>query len=149
MTWRITPYLLEGELDNTQPGKVTGWLKLAGMTKKVTLDLEGDFCRDIRGTKLRLTGQYLGRDKDAAAYMEGFAERQTGQVGHITAGLPPLEYTDYPYVEWVSETNDRVVLSPEAHQVQVIATAVQAAGPASAVPAGVRPTQEEVTNASL
>ncbi len=27
MAWRPTEYLLEGELDNTTPGKVTGWMQ--------------------------------------------------------------------------------------------------------------------------
>ena len=32
MAWRPNRYLLEGELDNTQPGKVTGWMRFAGLT---------------------------------------------------------------------------------------------------------------------
>jgi hypothetical protein len=31
MAWRPTEYLIEGELDNTTPGKVTGWMRFAGM----------------------------------------------------------------------------------------------------------------------
>ena len=50
MAWRPTEYLVKGELDNTVPGKVTGWMKFAGKGKKVIFDLKGDFHRDIRGT---------------------------------------------------------------------------------------------------
>ena len=52
MTWRPTKYLLEGELDNTHLGRVTGWMQFAGMKEKVTLLLKGDFHRDIRGAKI-------------------------------------------------------------------------------------------------
>ena len=39
MAWRPTEYLIEGELDNTTPGKVTGWMSFAGMKEKVTFDI--------------------------------------------------------------------------------------------------------------
>ena len=61
MAWRPTEYLIEGELDNTTPGKVTGWMRFAGMASNVTFDLRGNFHRDIRGAKIRFTG-----DGDAA-----------------------------------------------------------------------------------
>ena len=53
MAWRPTQYLIEGELDNTQPGKVTGWMRFAGLKQLVTFDLSGNFHRDIRGAKIR------------------------------------------------------------------------------------------------
>lgn len=39
MAWRPNQYLVEGELDNTQPNKVTGWMQFAGLKEKVTFDL--------------------------------------------------------------------------------------------------------------
>lgn len=63
--WRPTEYLIEGELDNTTPGKVTGWMRFAGMKDKVTFDLNGNFHRDIRGAKIRLKGD--GEEPDARA----------------------------------------------------------------------------------
>ena len=39
MAFRPTRFLIEGELDNTHPGKVTGWMKFAGLKEKVTFDL--------------------------------------------------------------------------------------------------------------
>ena len=56
MAWRPTDNLIEGELDNRNHGKVTGWMKFAGMKENVTFNLEGNFHRDIRGAKVRLRG---------------------------------------------------------------------------------------------
>ena len=120
MAWRPTRFLKEGELDNTVPGKVTGWMKFAGMNEKVILDLEGDFHRDIRGAKIRFTGEGQDDDVEAASYMDGFAAEQTGKAGDITAGLPPHDYGTVPYVEWYGNENGRVVLEPD--QIEVIGT---------------------------
>ena len=34
MAWRPTRYLIEGELNNTVLGKITGWMKFAGIKEK-------------------------------------------------------------------------------------------------------------------
>lgn len=96
MAWRPTQYVMEGELDNTTPGKVTGWIRFAGMNKKVTFDLNGDFHRDIRGAKIHFIGDGREKDATAASYMDGMANHQTGKVGDITAGQPPQDYVKYP-----------------------------------------------------
>jgi hypothetical protein len=124
MAWRPHKYLLEGELDNTTPGKVTGWMRFAGLREKVTFDLEGDFHRDIRGARIRLRGMYFGEEAPAVSYMDGFAQHQQGQVGYITAGLPPANNVDYPYFEWDSNINGRVVLELDASQVQLVGTPI-------------------------
>ena len=127
MAWRPTAYLIEGELDNTTPGKVTGWMRFAGMTNKVTFDLDGNFHRDIRGAKIRFTGDGLKDDPEAASYMDGFGEHQTGKVGDITTGLPPSDYlVGRPYAEWYDHENGRVVLELEAGQVEVIGQPIPA-----------------------
>ena len=92
MAWRPARYLLEGELDNTKLGKVTGWMRFAGLKKKVLFDLKGDFHRDIRGTRIRLAGEGEQDDPEAASYMGGFAGEQWGNVGDITGGMPPRDY---------------------------------------------------------
>jgi len=120
MAWRPTQHLIEGELDNTQPGKVTGWMRFAGMDETVTFDLKGDFHRDIRGAKIRFTGKGREDDQAAAEYMEGFASHQTGKVGDITAGLPPQDYVSYPYIEIYSDDNGRIVIELDRSQVQVV-----------------------------
>jgi len=126
MAWRPTRYLMEGELDNTTPGKVTGWMQFAGMDKVVTFDLAGDFHRDIRGAKIHFVGQGQKDDPAATKYMDGLAVHQTGKVGDITAGLPPQDFANYPYIEWYSKENGRVVLELEPRQVRVIGTPIPA-----------------------
>ena len=126
MAWRPTEYLLEGELDNTVPGKVTGWMRFAGMKDKVTFDLEGDFHRDIRGAKIRFTNRCEATAKVAASSMEGFCQHQTGKVGDITAGLPPQDYVPYPYFEWYGDGNGRVVVELAPSQVKVIGSPIPA-----------------------
>ena len=128
MAWRVSAYLIEGELDNTHLGKVTGWMQFAGMKEQVTFDLKGDFHRDIRGAKIRFQGDAYETDApaDAEQYMEGFAANQEGRVGDITAGLPPADYVAYPYVEWFGEENGRVVIELEPVQVEVIGKPIPA-----------------------
>ena len=128
MAWRVSAYLVEGELDNTHPGRVTGWMQFAGMNEKVTFDLKGDFHRDIRGAKIRLQGDAYETDApvDAEQYMEGFAANQEGHVGDITAGLPPTDYVAYPYVEWYGQENGRVLIELEPAQIEVVGTPIPA-----------------------
>jgi len=123
MAWRPNAYLIEGELDNTQLGKVTGWMRFAGMSGKVTFDLEGNFHRDIRGAKIRLKGDAAETEPKAKAYMKGFVKHQTGKVGDMTAGLPPADYVSgRVYLEWYGDYNGRVVIELEQSQVEVIGT---------------------------
>ena len=122
MAWRPTNYLLEGKLDNTTPGMVTGWMRFAGMKDKVTFDLKGDFHRDIRGAQIHFIGDGDEQDVEAAKYMDDFAQRQTGKVGDITAGLPPQDYVEYPYLEWYGDDNGRVVIELEPGQINVLGT---------------------------
>ena len=122
MAWRPNEYLIEGELDNSTPEKVTGWMQFIGMNKKVVFDLKGDFHRDIRGAKIHFKGNSTGKKPNAKAYMNGFARQQTGKVGDMTAGRPPQDYVDYPYFEWYSNENGRVVLELEQSQVEIIGT---------------------------
>src|SRR2546426_234348 len=177
MAWRPYENLIDGELDNRTPGKVTGWIRFSRRGKKplkVSFDLEGDFHEDINGKVMRPANQtpsdrngQLDRD---GTYMEGFCTKQRGSVGDITAGLslgPWTEelaqklmaqneliwdengllgaareerrrefaeryrkhidagdlyypYVAYPYIEWYSDTNGRVVLELDASQVEVI-----------------------------
>jgi len=97
-------------------------MEFAGIKGKVTFDLKGNFHRDIRGAKIRFTGDAYEdqADVDPGDYFDGFAEHQTGKVGDITAGLPPADYVSYPYIEWYGDQNGRVVLELEANQIEVI-----------------------------
>ena len=128
MAWRPTQYLIEGELDNSTPSKVTGWMRFAGVKDKVTFDLEGNFHRDIRGAKICFTGDAYEdqTDVESGGYFEGFALHQTGKVGDMTAGLPPCDYGREPYLEWFAQENGRVVIELEPTQIEVIGTPIPA-----------------------
>lgn len=119
MAWRPNAYLIHGILDNRIKGKITGELRFHGMTEPITLDLEGDFHRDIRGKRIHLFGSGSDAPAKAAEYMDGMASHQTGIAGDITAGLEPTDYVDYPYIEWYGEANGRVVLELNHDQVVV------------------------------
>ena len=117
MAWRPNEQLIEGELSNETRGKVTGWMRFIGIKGKVTFDLKGDFLRDIAGCRIGFRNSQPGGDpKD----MRGFARVQRGEVGDITAGLPPQPYVNYPYIEWYDEANGRVVLELDPGQVEVV-----------------------------
>ena len=128
MAWRPAEYLEAGEIDNTNPGLVTGWIKFAGREEKITIVLQGNFHRDIRGAKIRFTGDALEAvDLDKArATLQGFATEQTGKAGDITAGLVPVDFVDYPYIEWYSDRNGRVVMELDPNQVEVIGMPIPA-----------------------
>jgi len=126
MAWRPHEQLIGGELNNTVPGRVTGWLVFVGMDKPVKLDLVGDFHRDIRGTKVRLRNPHPTQDGDRVKYLAGFSPIQTGEAGDMTAGLPPQDYVSYPYFEFYSEQNGRVVLELDQDQIEVIGTPIPA-----------------------
>ncbi|MFC1675536.1 DUF2958 domain-containing protein [Planctomycetota bacterium] len=128
MAWRPTSCLQKGELDNTSPNKVTGWMEFAGLKEKVNFELEGNFHRDIRGAKIRFTGDAYEGDihEDAEKYMEGFALTQSGKAGDITAGLPPHDYGSAPYIEWYGHQNGRVVIELEPVQLEVIGRPIPA-----------------------
>jgi len=95
MAWRPYANLIDGELSNSTPGKVTGWMRFfrRGMTPlRVTFDLVGDFREDIRGRRIRLTNPQPSDENIAldrqGTYMEKFSPVQSGVAGDITAGLP-------------------------------------------------------------
>lgn len=127
MAWRPYDQFIEGILDNTVPGKVTGWMRFAGLKDKVMFDLAGNFHRDIRGARVRLRGEgESANPEESAKYMEGFSLIQKGNVGDMTAGLPPQDYTSYPYWEWYSEDNGRCVIELEPEQVEILTLPIPA-----------------------
>ena len=95
MAWRPYQNLIDGELNNRIPGKVTGWIRFFRRGKqplRAVFDLDGDFHEDIRGKVIPFLNsrpsdrnEELGRE---GTYMDGLATEQRGEVGDITAGLP-------------------------------------------------------------
>src|SRR5690242_612635 len=106
MAWRPYENLIDGELSNRVPGKVTGWMRFfrrGAKPLKVTFDLEGDFHDDIRGADIILSNPRPSEHSSlerAGTYMKGFAPTQRGTVGDITAGLP--------LGPWTQELADRL-----------------------------------------
>ena len=129
MAWRPYEYLIAGELDNTTPGKVVGWMKFAGLKDKITFNLEGNFHRDIRGAKIKFFGDAMHNEVnevEAKEYVENINTHQAGKVGDMTAGLPPQDYSDYPYLEWYGVDNGRIVIELESNQVEVVGKPIPA-----------------------
>jgi hypothetical protein len=127
MAWRPNEQFIEGVLDNTVPGKVTGWMRFAGMKEKVVFDLEGNFHRDIRGAKVRLRGDgESANTEESAKYIEGFSKLQKGNVGDMTAGREPQDYVNYGYFEWYGDDNGRVVIELEPDQVEILTPPIPA-----------------------
>jgi hypothetical protein len=115
-TMAFRPYesFIRGELDNRTKGKVTGWLEFRGIGR-VEMDLRGDFHADIAGCVIALKGRNSGDDD-----FQYFNKVQKGEVGDITAGLPPQPYTPYPYIEWHNEFGWRVVLELSPGDVTIV-----------------------------
>lgn len=122
MAWRPTHLLIEGELDNTVRGKITGFMKFYGLNEPIKFNLEGNFHRDIRGSKIKFTSDdYMEQDEnEAKEYMSNFSLIQTGKVGDITAGRAPYDYGKYPYIEWYSDQNGRCVLELGVEQLEIL-----------------------------
>ena len=131
MAWRPTHLVISGELDNSINGKVTGFIKFYGLGKNVIFDLKGNFHRDIRGARIKFhSEEYMEQDeKEAQEYMKSFSLTQTGNVGDITAGIATgkdadgnltYEYSKYPYLEWYSNENGRVVIELDADQIELL-----------------------------
>ena len=65
-------------------------MRFAGLTEKVTFDLKGNFHRDIRGAKIHFTGDGDEDNTEAADYMTGMAQRQTGGRGRYHGRTAPV-----------------------------------------------------------
>jgi hypothetical protein len=93
MAWRPYANLIDGELDNRIPGKVTRWMRFfrRGMNPvRVTFHLAGDFHEDIRGKVIQLKNPSPSDENmqfnRKGTYMEGLNRVQHQAVGDITAG---------------------------------------------------------------
>jgi hypothetical protein len=92
MAWRPYANLIDGELDNRIPGKVTGWMRFFRPGKrplKVIFDLSGDFHEDIRGKMIRLSNPDPAEQAHGGegSMMDGFCRVQRGTTGDITSGI--------------------------------------------------------------
>src|SRR5437870_2133573 len=70
MAWRPNENLLDGELSNRIPGKVTGWMRFFRRRMRplrVAFDLAGDFHEDIRGSDIVLKNDHPSDEDDSPA----------------------------------------------------------------------------------
>ncbi len=126
MAWRITQHIVRGVLNNQQKGLVTGSLWLAGRTNPLTLELHGNFLRDMAGTEL-----VFENPAPSAAEPPPLDPVQIGMTGDMTASrkvnlveknpAPVARKANALYLEWFSETNGRVVI--EATQFKIALSA--------------------------
>jgi len=135
MAWRIAEAVLRGEIDNRARGRVTGRIWLAGREEPVELDLAGDARRDLAGRRLEFVNP-APKARDLA----GFAARQTGTVGDISASrkvkvpdIPLDQIGEYYaagkkwtwhwgnslYLEWFSGANGRVVIESAGYRLTI------------------------------
>ncbi len=119
MAWRPGRYLIDGELDNTRPGSIAGWLRFAGLPHRVSIELSGDFAGSLKGSRIHVSGCKRASTQAAIRYMRSFSLSQTGTGGDIlidgnSSGQSVL------YIEWYSDQDGRVVLELAGTSVQVL-----------------------------
>jgi len=138
MAWRIDRSVLQGELDFTVCGEISGSIDVAGRDEPIVIRLLGIPCRDLAGHRLRFT-RAAGPDEPGALEPE-FSSNQSGPAGDMTAskkvkvpGRPldelfngPGDPKDFPwhwqnclYLEWYSEENGRVVIESTGLELEI------------------------------
>lgn len=136
MAWRIHDAVVRGEIDNREPGRVTGRIWLQDRVDPLELELEGNPWRDLAGMR-------LGFENPApqAGDCEGLVVRQVGKTGDITASrkvkVPdcstealmehirkrtafPWHWGNALYLEWYSEANGRVVIESSSYALTLL-----------------------------
>jgi hypothetical protein len=135
MAWRIDEQVIRGEIDNRRKGRVTGRIWLTGRDEPVDLDLTGNPWMDLAGHTLRFRNPH-----PKPGLPDGFAARQTGVVGDITASrkvkVPdcseeelikcyeqrrpfPWHWANSLYCEWFSQSNGRVVIESGSFELEI------------------------------
>jgi hypothetical protein len=135
MAWRIQDQVIEGEIDNREQGRITGWLRLTD-GNVIQLDLLGNAAPDIAGTLIRLVNPQPQHKK-----VDGLLSQQRGQAGEFTASRKRREITVSPevyqrlsaaeresvcrwtnclYLEWYNASNGRVVVESAHFGIEVV-----------------------------
>ena len=125
MTLRLNN-LIDAELSNVTPKKVTGWMRLARHGKRplgVVLNLDGDFGGDIRGKAIRLSNLKLSDEQptmEQLATTERFSSVQLGFLVRITTGgRGALSSTGPVTIEWFSYLNGWTILKLELVKLRI------------------------------
>jgi hypothetical protein len=135
MAWRIDEQVIRGEIDNRIKGKVTGRIWFAERDEAVELDFRGNPWADLAGHTL-----HFRNPEPKPGLQDGFAARQKGVVGDITASrkvkVPecsmedlmehyqaktpfPWHWANSLYLEWYSHTNGRVVIETSSFELEI------------------------------
>ena len=135
MAWRIDTAVIRGEIDNRTRGRVMGKLWFVGRAAPVELELDGNCWRDLAGRKL----EFINPQPEPVE-LRGFAGRQQGSVGDITASrkvkvpeIPldqigeyyaarkpfPWHWGNSLYLEWFSQRNGRVVIESAGFELKI------------------------------
>jgi hypothetical protein len=86
MTHVISNAVLCGEIDNGIHNSVSGWIRLRGIDRPLTLQLTGNCRDDLAGRCFRFeAAKQLEADDEADLAIEFLAPRQVGPVGTMTA----------------------------------------------------------------
>lgn len=135
MAWRIQDQVIEGEIDNREPGRITGWLRMTDGSV-LHLDLSGNAAPDITGTLIRFENPGPEHRQ-----VDGLLLDQRGYVGEFTASRKRREMTVSPevyetlsaaekesacrwtnclYLEWLTSSNGRVVIESTQFLIEVV-----------------------------
>ena len=110
---RLGPMVVSGEIDNTRPYSVCGWLKLRGQEHPLTLNLTGDAGENLRGKRVRFEPgaggtSLLNQQFVPPGLSEKLAWQQVGPTGPMTLAAGPGGSRKLR-LEWDSQ-NGRVLL---------------------------------------
>lgn len=111
MTLRLDGLVVRGEIDNTRPYSVCGWLKLRGHRTPLTLNLTGDCGPNLKGLRVRFEHPVPPDDREDAADtpdLSHIAWQQIGPTGEMTL-VPAVAGSGRLALEWFSQ-NGRVTL---------------------------------------
>ncbi|MFH5803218.1 hypothetical protein [Alienimonas sp. DA493] len=86
---RLGPLVVSGEIDNTRPYAVCGWIKLRGQEHPITLNLTGDAGEGLRGKRVRFESAPDGVQIFTPPELsEALAWQQVGPTGPMTLDRP-------------------------------------------------------------
>ena len=110
---RLGPMVVSGEIDNTRPYAVCGWLKLRGQEHPITLNLTGDAGENLRGKRVRFEPgaggtNLLNQQFVPPSLSDKLAWQQVGPTGPMTLAAGPAGARKLR-LEWDSQ-NGRVLL---------------------------------------
>jgi hypothetical protein len=108
MTIRLDELVVCGEIDNTRPYNVCGWLKLRGYRAPLTLHLTGDCGPSLKGQRIRFEHPVPADDRDDDELLD-VAWQQIGPTGAMCVSPTLPGEARRLSLEWFSQ-NGRVTL---------------------------------------